>query len=129
MEYNMFIRAKTKANKKSNKKSISYFITENSWINGSVVQSTVLNLGTNFSLEKSKWGLLVNRITSIIDNQNIIFPCTDEIENLAQSLAAKIRSSQPVKDELTGMKPGSSLAGPEKETKRSQVSGAGVIRK
>ncbi|MDR1873268.1 MAG: hypothetical protein LBS60_15330 [Deltaproteobacteria bacterium] len=87
----MFIREIKKINKKTNKTTIHYSLVSNSWVNNKCIQSTVLYLGTDFKLEKENWPQLTERINSILSNQNIFWTPSDDIENLAQSLAAKIR--------------------------------------
>ncbi|MDR1086041.1 MAG: hypothetical protein LBP22_14580 [Deltaproteobacteria bacterium] len=83
----MFIRERIEFDKTSNKSTSDFLIVKNSKIGGTVVQETVLFLGHDFTLERKKWPLLINRILDILNNQQLLWNFSEEIEDLGQSLA------------------------------------------
>ncbi|MDR1608602.1 MAG: hypothetical protein LBT38_09385, partial [Deltaproteobacteria bacterium] len=83
-----------KKNKKTGQLTTYYVIVRSSRVKNKVIQSTILSLGANFTLEKNKWKQLTDRINTILREQNILWETNAEIEALAQSLAEKIRSSR-----------------------------------
>jgi hypothetical protein len=95
----MLIREIIKFDKTTNKPISDFLIVKNSRIGDAVVQETVLFLGHDFTLEREKWLLLINRILDILDNQQLLWKFSEEIEDLAQSLAAKILEKRNDKKE------------------------------
>jgi transposase len=90
----MFIRETVKLNKTTNKSYTYHTILENKRFGDQTKQNIILNLGATFTLEKNKWDILTDRIDTILSNQQLLFLPPDDIEILAQSLAAKIRNAQ-----------------------------------
>ena len=66
-------------------------------------QKTLLNLGRTFSLPRSQWPELCNRIEQILTGQMPLLPVGQEAEELAQYIAARLvaangQYSQPTKE-------------------------------
>jgi len=55
-----------------------------------VRQYTLLNLGADFAFPKEQWPELANRIEGILNRQQSLFAIDSNIEQLAQSCAARI---------------------------------------
>jgi len=63
----MFIRRTVSKNKKyTNEKYYTYRLVESYRVNGKVKQRVLLNLGSNFNLDKDRWSLLSVRIEDIV---------------------------------------------------------------
>jgi transposase len=84
----MFIRATPFVNKKNGKTYNNYRLVE-SYRNqsGKVRQSTILTLGADFSVDKSKWRLLANRIEEIYSGQSSLIPLEADLEKKAEAIA------------------------------------------
>ena len=84
----MFIRATSHINKKNGKKYSNYRLVE-SYRNqsGKVRQCTILTLGANFSVDKSHWKLLADRIEEICSGQGSLLSLESELEATAESIA------------------------------------------
>jgi hypothetical protein len=84
----MYIRATTP--KKDGTIYKTFRLGESSRTDRGPRQSTVLNLGTKFSLPEEQWKELANRIEEIITAQKNIFPCPPDIEDLAKIYVQRI---------------------------------------
>lgn len=84
----MFIRATPFKNKSNGKTYNNYRLVE-SYRNqgGKVRQSTIITLGSNFSVDKSKWRLLADRIEEICSGQSSLIPLDPELEKEAEDIA------------------------------------------
>lgn len=84
----MFIRATSYIDKRNGKKYSNYRLVE-SYRNqsGKVRQNTILTLGTDFSVDKSQWRLLVDRIEEICSGQISLLPLSPKLEKEAESIA------------------------------------------
>jgi transposase len=84
----MFIRATPFVNKKNGKTYNNYRLVE-SYRNqsGKVRQSSILTLGADFSVDKSKWRLLADRIEEICSGQGSLIPLEAELEKKAEAIA------------------------------------------
>lgn len=84
----MFIRAVSHTNKKNGKKYNNYRLSE-TYRNqsGKVRQNTILVLGANFSVDKSQWKPLADRIEEICSGQRNLFTLESKLEKQAESIA------------------------------------------
>lgn len=73
---------------KDGKQYFTYRLVESQRIGDKVKQRTLLNLGKDFSLPREQWPELSNCVGAIITGKQSLFPLPDEIEKLAQRLAA-----------------------------------------
>ena len=89
----MFIRRTVSKNKKyDNEKYYTYRLVESYRLDGKVKQRVLLNLGSEFSLDKDRWSLLSVRIEDIIKKRLSLFSIDDDIESLAQQYALQLIS-------------------------------------
>ena len=87
----MFIRATSHINNKNGKTYSNYRLVESYRNqNGKVRQSTILTLGTDFNIDKSKWKLLSDRIEEICSGQDSLIPLEPELEKKAESIARQV---------------------------------------
>lgn len=103
----MFIRRTPFTNKKSGKTYNNYRLVE-SYRNqsGKVRQNTILTLGSDFSVDKSQWRLLADRIEEICSGQASLLPLPAKLEKEAE-LIAKLVSKRRSESEI----PASVLSG------------------
>ncbi|OQC58140.1 MAG: Transposase DDE domain protein [Bacteroidetes bacterium ADurb.Bin012] len=83
----MFVRSTTHTDNKSGKPYNTYKLVESIRTERGPRQRTVLNLGTDFSLDRGKWEMLANRIETIVSGQQCFIPADAETEKLAQRYA------------------------------------------
>ena len=86
----MYIRKTTIKSGKDGSQYYSYRIVESKRTEKGVRQYTLLNLGADFAFPKEQWPELANRIESILNRQQSMFAIDSNIEQLAQSCAARI---------------------------------------
>jgi transposase len=86
----MYIRKTTIKNKKDGGQYYSYRLVESKRTEKGVRQYTLLNLGADFAFPKEQWPELANRIEGILNKQQSLFHIDINIEQLAQSYAARI---------------------------------------
>ena len=86
----MYIRKTTIKSGKDGSQYYSYRIVESKRTEKGVRQYTLLNLGADFAFPKEQWPELANRIESILNRQQSMFAIDCNIEQLAQSCAARI---------------------------------------
>ena len=86
----MFIRRAQTRTTEDGTEYFSYRLVRNERQGDKVRQRTLLNLGSNFPVEKKHWRLLCARITQIIGRQETLLPLPwpDEVEAEAQRIAA-----------------------------------------
>ena len=62
-----------------------------------VRQRTLLNLGSDFPVERRHWAVLCSRIQQLLDRQAELVPlsCPEEVERHAQRIAAQLLNSAP----------------------------------
>ena len=90
----MYIRRTQNQKKKAGGYYYTYRLVESQRTGKKVHQRTLLNLGTDFSLEKERWAILTKRITEILTGQRPLFEIDCEISRLAQNYAARILEGQ-----------------------------------
>ena len=89
----MFIRRTVSKNKKyTNEKYYTYRLVESYRVDGKVKQRVLLNLGSNFNLDKDRWSLLSVRIEDIVKKRESLFSIDEDIELLAQQYALQLIS-------------------------------------
>jgi transposase len=86
----MYIRKTTIKSGKDGSQYYSYRLVESKRTEKGVRQYTLLNLGADFTFPKEQWPELANRIESILNRQQNMFAIDSNIEQLAQSCAARI---------------------------------------
>ena len=93
----MFIRRAKTRTTEDGTEYFSYRLVRNERQGDKVRQRTLLNLGSNFPVEKKHWRLLCARITQLIGRQEILLPLPwpDEVEAEAQRIAARLVSRSP----------------------------------
>lgn len=90
----MYIR-KTTTKKSSDGTPYSTFrLVASERVGGKVKQRTLLHLGSGFDLGEDLWGQLCKRIDDIIAGTHPLFPLDHEIEEYAQTFAARIIAEQ-----------------------------------
>ena len=64
---------------------------------GKIRQRTLLNLGSDFPVERRHWAVLCSRIQQQLDRQAelVPLPCPEEVERHAQRIAAQLLNSAP----------------------------------
>ena len=90
----MYIRRTQNQKKKAGGYYYTYRLVESQRTGKKVHQRTLLNLGTDFSLEKGQWAILTKRITEILAGQWPLFDIDCKIGKLAQNYAAWILERQ-----------------------------------
>ena len=97
----MFIRKYIVTSQKTGKTYKYFSIVENMRINGSITQKTLLKLDSDFDLPEEKWGMLINKIKSYINNTSSLTTHTynAEYDILARSLANKIIANSIIESE------------------------------
>ncbi len=98
----MFIRKSPIKKKDDGSEYYSYRLVESKRTEKGVRQRTLLNLGADFALPREQWPDLARRIEGILSGQRSLFEINRDIENLAQSCAAKIITSYQDVDHLDG---------------------------
>jgi len=86
----MYIRRTSIKSKKDGSQYYSYRLVESKRTEKGVRQYTLLNLGADFAFPREQWPELANRIEGILGKQQSLFPIDSNIEQLAQSCAARI---------------------------------------
>ena len=100
----MFIRATSYIDKRNGNKYSNYRLVE-SYRNqsGKVRQSTILTLGVDFSVDKSQWRLLADRIEEICSGQSSLLPLPPKLEKKAE-LIAKLVTKKSVESGIPVIK-------------------------
>ena len=93
------IKTISKSKKNSTEKYYTYRLMESARVVKKVKKITLLNLGSNFSLEQKYWSDLSIRIDDIIKQRPRLFEIDKEIESIAQDYAKKVVASRAIKQE------------------------------
>ena len=86
----MFIRQTQTRSSNSGESYFTYRIVESRRVGRKVSQHTLLNLGSNFDLQKEAWPELCTRISELLQAENPLFEVDDAIEQSAQHLYTQI---------------------------------------
>ncbi len=89
----MYIRRTSIKSRKDGSNYYSYRLVESKRTEKGVRQHTLLNLGADFALPREQWPELSKRIEGILSGQQSLFDINYDIEQLAQSYAARIIAS------------------------------------
>jgi transposase len=93
----MFIRATFKIEPKTGKRYCNYHLVESFRTSKGSRQRTLLYLGSELPVKDNEIKVLADRINDIIYGSKSLFACSNDIEKLAQTYAAKViaRLSEP----------------------------------
>ena len=94
----MYIRRTSIKSRKDGSQYYTYRLVESKRTEKGVRQHTLLNLGADFALPREQWPDLTKRIEGILSGQQSLFDIDREIEQLAQSCAARIIASYQAVD-------------------------------
>ena len=86
----MFIRQTKTRSSDSGADYFTYRIVESSRVGKKVSQHTLLNLGSNFNLQKEAWPELCTRISELLKSEEPLFEVDAAIEQSAQHLYTQI---------------------------------------
>lgn len=86
----MYIRRTTIKSRKDGCQYYTYRIVESQRTGKGVKQTTLLNLGADFSLPRERWPDLTKRIEEILSGQRSLLSIDPDIEKLAQNFASRI---------------------------------------
>jgi transposase len=90
----MYIRRTSIKSRKDGSQYYTYRLVESRRTEKGVRQSTLLNLGVDFSLPREQWPELTKRIEEILSGQRSLLDIDCDIEKLAQDIASRIIVSQ-----------------------------------
>jgi hypothetical protein len=93
------IKTISKSKKDSSEKYYTYRLMESVRIGKKVKKITLLNLGSDFSIEQEHWRDLATRIDDILKQRDRLFEINNELEVIAVECAKKIVASQAIKQE------------------------------
>lgn len=89
----MFIRRTVSKSKKyDEEKYYTYRLVESYRVGDKVRQRVLLNLGSDFNLDKDRWSQLSVRIEDIVKKRDSLFIVDEDIESLAQQYALQLIS-------------------------------------
>ena len=88
------IKTISKNKKNSSEKYYTYRLIESIRVGKKVKKITLLNLGSNFSVEQKDWTELSSRVDDILTQTPRLFEIDKELESLAQEYAHKIIASK-----------------------------------
>jgi len=88
------IKTVSKNKNNSSEKYYTYRLVESIRIGKKVKQQTLINLGSDFSVEQDKWSLLSNRVNDILRQTGSLFPIDKDLESLAKQYALQIITSK-----------------------------------
>ena len=88
------IKTQSKSKKNSDDKYYTYRLMESLRVGDKVKKITLLNLGSNFSVEKKDWKILSDRVNDILGQTPSLFEIDKELESLAQQYVIKIIASK-----------------------------------
>ncbi|MDR1501476.1 MAG: IS1634 family transposase [Prevotella sp.] len=100
----MFIKSTKFFNIKNGVTYNKYILARTKKVNGKYKHETILNLGSNFDLDREYWNALISRIETIISKTELLFKPSDKVEKLAQELAPKIVEALNYKDDSLSKK-------------------------
>ena len=84
------IKTVSKSKKDSTKKYYTFRLMESQRIGDKVKKITLLNLGSDFSIDQEHWANLSKRIEDIINKTPSLFELDKDLESLAQQYAARL---------------------------------------
>ncbi len=90
------IKTISKSKKDSTQNYYTYRLMESIRIGKKVKKKTLLNLGSEFSVEQTEWATLSTRIDEIIKQTPTLFVIDKDLETLAQQYALRIISAQAI---------------------------------
>ncbi len=88
------IKTLSKSKKDSTQKYYTYRLMESIRVGKKVKKRTLLNLGSDFSVNQEQWATLSTRIDEIIKQRPSLFEIEEDLETLAQNYALKIVAAQ-----------------------------------
>ena len=99
----MFIRRAKTRTTQNGETYYAYRLVESERNQDKVRQRTLLNLGSNFPVERKHWPLLCARIRQLLDRQGdlVTLDCPKEVERQAQHIAAQLLERAPVREAET----------------------------
>ena len=98
----MYIRRTVSKNKKyDNEKYYTYRLVESYRVGDKVRQRVLLNLGSEFSVDKDKWPILSSRIEDIVKRRESLFEIDKVLESLARQYALQLITARGVKSTQT----------------------------
>lgn len=89
----MFIRKTKIGNSKNGEAYYTFRLVASQRVGDKVRQKTLLNLGTDFSLPREQWSQLCSRTKQILTGQLSLLPLEEDVEDLAQHIAARLVTS------------------------------------
>jgi hypothetical protein len=84
------IKTVSKSKKDSTKKYYTFRLMESQRIGNKVKKITLLNLGSNFSVDQERWANFSKRIDDIINKTPSLFEFDKDLESLAQQYATRL---------------------------------------
>lgn len=90
----MYIRRTTIKSRQDGSQYYTYRIVESRRTENGVKQTTLLNLGADFSLSREQWPDLIKRIEEILSGQHSLVTNCREIEEIAQNIASRLLVTQ-----------------------------------
>jgi hypothetical protein len=84
------IKTISKSKKDGSKKYYTYRLMESIRVGKKVKKVTLLNLGSDFSVEQEQWAVLSKRINEIINQTPVLFELDKDLEELAQQYAMRL---------------------------------------
>lgn len=88
------IKTQSKSKQNSNDKYYTYRLMESLRVGDKVKKITLLNLGSDFSVEKRYWKILSDRVNDILNQIPSLFEMDKELESIAQEYVIKIIASK-----------------------------------
>lgn len=109
----MFIRRTQTRSTADGSTYATYRLVRSRRIEGKVRQETLLNLGSQFPIERADWPLLCSRLREITEGVEglALEPVPREVETEAQHLAAQLLAQQPAQPEVTSTASGGASSG------------------
>ncbi|RLG29172.1 IS1634 family transposase [Methanosarcinales archaeon] len=95
------IKTISKSKKDSTQNYYTYRLMESTRVGTKVKKKTILNLGSDFSIEQALWATLTTRIDEIVKQRPSLFEVDKDLEEIAQQYALKIIASQATVKETT----------------------------
>ena len=97
------IKTISKSKKNSSEKYYTYRLMESVRIGKKVKKITLLNLGSDFSVDQEDWRDLSTRIDDILKQRDRLFEINSELEVVAGECAKKIVASQAIQEENSSL--------------------------
>ena len=99
----MYIRRAKTRTTENGETYYAYRLVESERVADKVRQRTLLNLGSNFPVERQHWPLLCARIRQLLDPQGdlVTLDCPKDVEHHAQHIAAQLLERAPAREAET----------------------------